>query len=426
MNPLLTRYSAGSVRKKPPPESLTNPVSSAEWAVEFNLSLLSALPETIDLNLPDRNVTLIQRNRGESKGPGAFVWSGHGDECTAVFTFYPNQELGTISCVDGNYQIRTSPSGTRLFRQLPSSSPPTGRQDVAVVNGASHELTQSVSFPEAPYSPLQDNQIEVLILYTPAVTQAVGSANVQAEMQQLINVTQQAMINSSSAQTGFPLTDVVLVHAQEVPRGETESMTDDLRYLQGLDGTSLPVDLRDQWGADIVMLVRESEWNTNCGLAYTPGFGGAPQPADFEDYAVGVTVRDCSFDDFPFQHEFAHILGANHNYEDNNNDESTMLEDWALAYWNNLRRAGKGPIGYRTLLSNKVTQPVFPRFEICEGECTQILHYANAEVDVKLEDRFVPTGLTDVYENARTMALVAPFAWTRKPSADRIFANGFD
>jgi hypothetical protein len=287
----------------------------------------------------------LTRDRGQVRGPGAFVWSGHGDGCSAIFTTIPNRLLGTLSCLDGSYRVALSPSGARLTRHVYGVTSPEAMDDLATVgDSSSMALPAENAFHDQPYTPLLDDRIEVLILYTPMVTQAVGAGNVQLTMQHIIDDTQQAMINSASVQTGFPLTDVNLVHAQEVPRGETGTMDQDLNYLRGLAGTSLPLDLRNYWAADIVMLVRESKSQNSCGAAYTPGFGGAPQPAGFADFALGVTVRDCDLGDYPFQHEFGHILGGNHNPESNNN--GTPLVPWAQAHWENPVGSMKG--GHRS------------------------------------------------------------------------------
>lgn len=328
--------------------------------------------------------------------------------------------MGTLSCADGSYRVSLASSSARLTQHVYGDTPMEAMDDVAEVSGSPPmALPEGPERFDQPFTPLADDRIDVLILYTPAVTQAVGSANVQMAMQHLVDQTQQAMENSASAQTGYPLTDVYLVHAQEVPRGETDTMSNDLLYLRGLLGTSLPVDIRNYWGADIVMLVRESKSQGNCGLAYTPGFGGAPQPAGFADFAVGVTVRDCDLGDFSFQHEFGHILGGNHNPENNNNP--TPLAAWAQAHWENPTASKKG--GHRSLLSYKFNAA--PPNPECDGECPTVLHYANAQVDIFVDGVLFHTG--DINEeNARVIAVVAPYAWHWRSSLDRIFADGFD
>jgi hypothetical protein len=402
------------------PGAWASPSAATEWPVEMNVDRLADLPDWIDLNLPDRGISTLTRDRGQIRGPGAFVWSGHGDGCSAIFTAYQNRLMGTISCVDGSYRIALSPTGARLTRHVFGNTPPEAMDDVATVNGSPPmALPEEFSSLDQPFTPLLDDRIDVLILYTPTVTQTVGSANVQMAMQHLADQTQQAMINSASSQTGFPLTGVHLVHAQEVPRGETETMGEDLLYLQGLDGTSLPVNIRDYWGADIVMLVRESKSQGNCGKAYTPGFGGAPQPAGFAEFALGVSVRDCDLGDYSFQHEFGHILGGNHNPESNSN--TTPLVPWAQAHWENPMASKKG--GHRSLLSYKFdARPPDPE---CEGECPTVLHYANDQVDIFVDGVLFHTGGVNE-ENARVIALVSPYAWHWRSSVDRIFADGFE
>jgi hypothetical protein len=239
--------------------------------------------------------------------------------------------------------------------------------------------------------------------------------NVALEMQQLMDDTQQAMIDSASARTGFPLTEVHMVHTQEVARGESGTLEDDLRYLRL---TVEPQTLRSVWKADIIMLVRKTESQNQCGLAFTPGFGGAPGPADFAPLAVGVAVRECDFATYNFQHEFGHILGGNHNEQDNTN--TTPLQPWALAHWKNPMASPKS--GHRTILSYEVTEGA-PGEPYCHGECIQVLNYANADITVTDPEGSFVTGVLDLKENARVIAEVAPYAWLW---SDRIFANGFE
>lgn len=171
------------------------------------MALLAALPEWVDLNLPDQSMTTLTRDRGETRGPGAFVWSGHGEECSAIFTAYssPNRLIGTISCLNGNYRVGLSGTGARLTRRVSGDTPVEAMDDVAMVVGIPPmALPEEAGSAEPPFSLLLNDRIDVLILYTTAVTQSVGSSNVQVLMQHIIDQTQQAMINSASAQTAPP------------------------------------------------------------------------------------------------------------------------------------------------------------------------------------------------------------------------------
>ncbi|HET9031666.1 MAG TPA: M12 family metallo-peptidase [Dokdonella sp.] len=240
-----------------------------------------------------------------------------------------------------------------------------------------------------------------------------AGGNVQLAMQQLMDETQQAMVNSASAQTGFPLAEVNLVHAQEISRNASQSMWSDLLYLRD---ENPPMALRDYWAADIAMLVRKTPDGGLCGLAYIPGYD-APQPAGFSPLAVGVAVHDCTFSPANFQHEFAHLLGANHNPANTLN--TTELICSAFGHWANPQNAKKS--GKRTIMSYKVNNPPL----LCRGDCTQVFNYSNSEVDY-MGDWTFQTGVVDTRENARVIAEVAPFARDWKLSAGRIFADGFE
>ncbi len=348
------------------------------------------------------------------RGVDSYLWTGRSPECSGVFNAVNGNVLGTISCLDGVYRIGHAPSGTRLSRLSSVDAPPGAENDVAIADVDPNDLGSPEPLPAGPLAPLLLNEpIEVLILYTAAVRQAVGSANVQQAMQMLVDETQQAMINSASTQTPSPLANVSLVHAQEIARNETGTLSNDLAYVQL---SSEAKALRNFWAADIVILVRESESQSQCGLAYVPGYG-APQPASFAELAVGVAVRDCSFSPFNFQHEFGHLLGANHDPQISAN--TTPLQPWAFAHWKNPPNMKKD--GNRTIVAYKVNSPPL----VCRGDCTQVLHYSNAEVDY-IGDVVFTTGIADQRENGRVVAEVAPFAVQWRVSLGRIFASGFE
>ncbi len=82
---------------------------------------------------------------------------------------------------DGSYRIALSPTGARLTRHVFGNTPPEAMDDVATVNGSPPmALPEEFSSLDQPFTPLLDDRIDVLILYTPTVTQTVGSANVQS------------------------------------------------------------------------------------------------------------------------------------------------------------------------------------------------------------------------------------------------------
>lgn len=253
-----------------------------------------------------------------------------------------------------------------------------------------------------------------MILYTANVRQALqaNNINVQQYMQDTLDATQMAMDRSTTL--GQPvIAEVNLVHAEEVSRSESGfSYGQDLQYLAN-DPT--PVGLRNAWAADIVMYIRETSPQPSlCGLANSPQYLGSPPPGPgFAPFAVGVTKRECTFSGYPFQHEFGHIFGANHEPEANTN--TTPLQPWAFAHWANAQNPEDSA---RTIVSTKNQN--------CHLDCPQVLNYSNAAVTLTKPWTF-HTGLANQRENARVIAQYAPItAQYRMGLSDIIFANGFE
>ncbi|HET6546727.1 MAG TPA: hypothetical protein VFG55_08290 [Rhodanobacteraceae bacterium] len=184
----------------------------------------------------------------------------------------------------------------------------------------------------------------------------------------------------------------------------------DLSYLQH---DPEPVGLRNYWAADVVMLVRETSlYPTICGQANEPGYVTTPPPGpDFAPLALGVTIRNCSFAPYGFEHEFGHVLGANHNPESDNNP--SPLEPWAYAHW-----ANHGP-------EDSARTIVAYQFDACHFQCPQVLNYSNAAVTLTKPWMF-HTGILDQRENARIIAETAHTTAQYRASLGRIFADGFE
>ncbi len=380
--------------------------AGAVWPVTVNTALLTTLPTSAVLNLPGRAAVTLQRMRSESRGPQGFLWTGRGGDCSALFSAIPDHIRAVISCLDAPYGVETTTAGVTLTRYDAYASPngPLA-PDVASVGGEGAEAP----IGEPPRVPTNDQQVDVLVLYTSTVRQALQNAgiNVQQYMQDTIDATQMAMDRSTTP--GQPvIAQVHLAHAQEVARADSGFFDPDLFYLRT---DPEPVGLRNYWAADLVMLVRETNADPNqCGLAYTPGYQQTPLPGPgFAPYAVGVTKRTCSFSSYGFEHEFGHLFGANHNPENNTN--TTPLEPWAFAHWAN--PPGKDE-GHRTIVAYYIGA--------CNGQCPQILNYSNAAVTVD----WFHTGIANQRENARVIAEFDHTTAQYRASLGRIFADGFE
>jgi hypothetical protein len=389
------------------PGPQANAGAGAVWPVTVNVDWLSTLPAAVVLNLPGRDPATLTRLRSWPRGPAGFVWTGRGDGCSALFSALPGDRFrSVISCLDGPWGVETTVGGTELTRYDAFATPTeTGPlpNDVAAVDPG--ETGQGGGGAPAGGD---DESIDVLVLYTAAVRDAVGAAEVGQVMEDEVLATQLAMDNSTAP--GDPLiADVHFVHAAEVSRGEGEDFVHDLAYLTS---DPEPVGLRNYWAADVVMLVREtSPESFVCGRAHEPGYGSTPPGPGFAPLASGVVLRTCSFAPYNFQHEFGHVLGANHDPEDDSNP--SPLEPWAYAHW-----ANHGP-------EDSARTIVAYQFDACHFQCPQVLNYSNAAVTLTVPWTF-HTGILNERENARMIAETAHATAQYRASLGRIFADGFE
>lgn len=385
-----------------------------EWPVTINLEHLHTLPETVVLNLPDQDEDTLSRIRSRSRPAAGFQWSGGGEGCSALLSAIPGQFRALISCQSGNYAVETTANGVRLTRHAYAPTPVGAEDDVVVPttsNGDSVLAAPGVfGTGVCPGSP--DEQIDVLILYSANVRQALQAANinVQQYMEDTLATTQLAMDRSTTPGHAV-IAELNLAHAHEVARNDNSTMSydSDLEYL----ATHItPTSLRGIYSADLVMLIREAAPDPSlCGLANVPNLV-VPPGAGFAPSAVGVTKRECSFAAYPFQHEFGHLFGGGHNPENNSNQ--FKLRDWAQAHWAN---ANNPEDSARTLLSYQIGT--------CHGTCPQVLQYSNAAITLNKIWPF-HTGIVGSRENALIIEEFAPATAQYRCSLNRIFADGFD
>lgn len=390
------------------------------WVVSVNLERLRSLPESIVLNLPGQAPETLPRIRSATRTNNGFLWTGGREGCAALLSSMNGRFRASISCLYGHYRVETTQQGTHLSRFAYGPAPAAAQYDTAEVTSTFGIAEQCQ--PAPPESP--DSQIDVMILYTPQVTQGLQAEgiNVQQFMQDTLDETQLAMDRSTSP--GEPvIASLNLVHAQEIDRPENESFQQDLLYLSD---PGVPASLRIAHAADLIMLIRETTPNPNqCGLANTAGLGMGPPPGPgFSPFAVGVTRRRCCAPDqptpcystFPFQHEFGHLFGGNHNPENAPPPSVPKIRPWAFAHWKNHT---DGESSARTIVAYQLSD--------CQGSCPQVLNYSNADVTLTKPWPF-RTGLTNTRENARVIEEFAPVTaqYCKSLSSDVIFANGFE
>lgn len=110
-----------------------------------------------------------------------------------------------------------------------------------------------------------------------------------------------------------------------------------------------------------------------------------------------------------FPHEFAHLIGANHDAANAMNN-ATPLQPYAYG-WHGAHAEG----GARTILSYYVTTG-------CTDPCTRVLNYSNPYV----VNGWFRTGTVATADNALIIADYASFTAQYRASPGQIFYDGFD
>jgi hypothetical protein len=151
----------------------------------------------------------------------------------------------------------------------------------------------------------QPATVDVMVFYTPGAAALYGGTGVQARIQHLINVTNDAMTNSVTR------AKVRLVHTHQVAYSDTvdtgtalSDFQQNVGAFQGVEG------LRTTHGADLAILLRPYVGDGICGQAYLNTF-----PPEYEDlfsfWAYSHTSIDCP--DLTLAHELGHNLGLAHS-----------------------------------------------------------------------------------------------------------------
>jgi hypothetical protein len=387
--------------------------AGATWSVTVDLQLLNSKPTSVILNFPDRVYATVDRMRFEERGSG-FLWTGKGDGCVAVFNEDPTGFHGVLSCLNANYGVEPQGSGQTLTRYdaVVGATPVTWEGTPAIVN-----------VPEPPggtqFTPAQvDTSIDILVLYTQAVKTYLASVGdtPSAFIKRCIDTTQAAL--DASTPTGqSPIETVNLVAAKQVSRTENnDNFTADLLWMN--DPTQDPAKLRAFWAADVVIYMTE-DTGTTYGQSNQPKANGLPAPGpSFAPYASSVVMRSHAIYDntndaipepYVFMHEFAHTLGADHDYG-NAVNPTNPVEPWSFGHW-----APNSEGGERTIMSYLVSPD-------CTAPCPRTLFYSNSLV----YDGWFRTGIPNQSENARTIADYGPTAAQYQLSLTRIFYDGFE
>jgi len=329
------------------PSKLSMPLVG-RYAVSLNPQMrdLTALPKAVYFSLPrGARYEVVQDNQMTHRS-GNVTWvgylRGYGNDYRALITTGQGRSFGQILTPDGEFLVESDESGTWLIDVQAAGLTPGDLADDAVpslfgreetdinkpiTNGMVRQMAEPFNAmasltaqPQAASNTTIDvmlnTTIDVMLLYTAGMANRYG-AGLSTRLDNLIAIANQAYLDSQIQIT------LRLVRTVQVNYSDT---TDNLTALNALtDGTdpglALVKTVRDQYGADLVALLRPFSNATHggCGVAWVNGYNGQPVSSGKESgYAVVGDGKDVGGSayyclDLSLTHELGHNMGSVHD-----------------------------------------------------------------------------------------------------------------
>lgn len=248
--------------------------------------------------------------------PNGVTWVGRvvGDDRSTVTLVYGDGLLtGSLITAAGTFTIRPASEAVRQALPATAGQPHViAEVDQAVLPREAEPVP--VTYTAADLAAAADvvmgdtaDLIDVMVVYTPVARAHVGGTTA---IQQLI-ATAVSETNTSYANSGIQQR-IRLVHTAPVDYIEVGNFSISLSGLRsgsapGLEGVAA---LRDQYAADLVMMLIHPTSPSACGIAYVMN---SVSPA-FEVAGYSVTDTACMSPGFTFAHELGHNMGAHHDW----------------------------------------------------------------------------------------------------------------
>jgi hypothetical protein len=256
---------------------------------------------------------MVNLNQVETLKNNTLVWYGQVEGTlygNATFVLSENALTGSVTRGDGKiYELRTAEDGTQWSLEIDQSQLPGERDPVAMPKNPS----DAAALPEPDALAYGDDgsTIDVMVLYTPAARQAVGTTSSMQQMVQLaVALTNQGYANSGVIQR------IRLVETREINYVEGANITTDLQRLASANDGFLDnaLTLRDTLGADLVSLWVHTPEST-CGIGYQMT-NTSFSPSALSVVGFSVVEQACATANYTFSHEMGHNMGAAHARDD--------------------------------------------------------------------------------------------------------------
>lgn len=390
---------------------------------------------------PDGSQVKLRYERHVEEIDGNWTWIGRvvgGDPMQeAIITFGEKAVFGSIPQAKGKpalslqtrngavFAVQTDPSkvvsATKGHEDVMIPEVDTLRSSMAAAVSQSAQVSQGATDIAQAAPPTSANTIDVAIGYTPEFAAANGGASGAAtRLVYLVQVGNQAFANSDI--NGY----LRIVNTVQVSYTNTNTNQTALQELTGSTGSSsvaIPASLaplraaRDQYGADIAVLVRKfnTPENEGCGIAW---LNGANQTAiTSADAAWGYFVISDGYDagtdsktyycaDETLVHEAAHLMGSAHDRA-NSTTTGGALQYGRFPYSFGYKTAAAAGNFYTVMAygdAGQVAHRIFstPLKSICGGNGNLACGVSNSEDNAQSLNQTIP-----VVVNFR--ATVVPF-----------------
>jgi len=382
---------------------------------------------------PDGSQVKLRYERHVEEIDGNWTWIGRvvgGDPMQeAIITFGEKAVFGSIPQASGKpalslqtrngkvFAVQTDPSkvvsATKGHVDIMVPEASALRSSMAAAVGQSAQVSQSATAVAQAAPPTAANTIDVAVGYTPEFATANGGASGAAtRLVFLVQVGNQAFANSDV--NGY----LRIVNTVQVNYTNTNTNQTALQELTGNTGNApvtIPASLaplrtaRDQYGADIAVLVRKfnTPENEGCGIAW---LNGANQTAiTSADAAWGYAVISDGYDtgtdgktyycaDETLVHEAAHLMGSAHDRANSTApgpNGTTVLQYGRYAYSFGYKTTSTTGNFYTVMAygdTGQIAHRIFstPLKSICGGNGNLACGVANSEDNARSLNQTIP------------------------------------
>lgn len=249
----------------------------------------------LSFNLGSNGILRVHRSNAFMGYSDKFTWRGVSPSFGAtVLLHVSNQNVtGIIQTLDFHYAIEPLGNGLHALMEIDASK---FLQELEPLE----EKTRTPQEPPAKsstgrYTVQSVPEIDVLVAYT------TSAKNAHADIEALIS-TAESYTNASFSSSGVSAS-INVVHKVEVSYTEGGDFTDYIGHLSSPSDGQLDNlhTLRDNWGADLVVLIVSS--GDACGIAWLNSTSSS---------GFSVTRSNC-IHGYTFGHEIGHNLGAHHD-----------------------------------------------------------------------------------------------------------------